>query len=1049
MKGSDNFVATSLDEQSMATSHDHPQQFTVREQCGRAWSDELLSFSINWQPGEQQNVPLQFSTANGPVTTQITDVVYHPDGSLARATAWCRVSLTPDETVTLRLAEGQLDTSAPLPYWRESSDRLIEAGNGRCAVQIPRSGSYACANAPGPILAVRVGDGEWIGRGALHASQDVLVTTELLAQGPLFLRWRSSFRYERITLATFECTLYTGEDFIHIREKSSRDSDLVLNFDLFPNFAPDRWTCYGGGERNRQAMIEIDYARPETITTVDFNSGHQQMSLTWFGVYHEGRQECIGVVELNGQTWTNVSVNRLHLVAAPPESLLISTPLQGGVKEWALACSSLADNIQAPGSTAPIRLCLIHQRYSGFPLQKIKDWVLDWEADQEARPFLQCESAGIVRVRQHVQETPELLQAYQHWTEIVDHGESITISHASTLATLWIALGEERYAREAVAALEKEIRTSIETCWAEGGMIRLIIFHGRSMKMWLQAYDVLMAGGFIDEAHDRAFRRDFAFLAYCFADAEFFPKQYNLADHNDPDSFYYGMGQTIGDAVCPPNFHTEYFTTYGMMGCCFRTHPQAAEWRREAAQLMERQLEVHFYDSGCYCESPNYHSHVFTMINQFALALRRCGGPDLYQHPRFKAQFDYFTQMQTPPILMNEAARRFITPAKFLDPDRERYAMLPSNGNTGSDCSDMPLPVELAIGGVVYRDTDPALSARCMTTWRRAGRPIANAHDDLSFLLLADLNLAGAEQLELRSALLTGSYATFRGNPETADEVYVLTKNGTATHHNCFDEGGFTIWAYGSPLASDYGYHAVHDGRRSGTTATWQHNCVEFDEKSSGYLGIEQTSPPEKWVSTELADLLVSYIPITNFRAPGMLYTDQVPATRIEYRRYTLFVKPHYLLVLDSILSCPYTHRWWLHAQADDIHIDGPKVRFTGTYGVDLLAHFITPAAPQLETGEWGVMQHIAARQAQAHDWRVFVAPARPGQDFTVSHRENGRIVRVETPDYCDTIFLAHYPFHFTDAQTAFYGKAGVIRRDENGHVLESVLLDGEQLECK
>ena len=143
-------------------------------------------------------------------------------------------------------------------------------GNSILAAQVPTSGCYPAGQVPGPLLAIRLGEGEWLGHGSLQAQAPVIVTTECCAQGPLFLRWRRSYRYERVTLATIECTLYAGEDFIHIRERSSRDSDLLFHFDLFPGLAPDHWTTYGGGEQITPAITLIDYAHEATLATVDF-----------------------------------------------------------------------------------------------------------------------------------------------------------------------------------------------------------------------------------------------------------------------------------------------------------------------------------------------------------------------------------------------------------------------------------------------------------------------------------------------------------------------------------------------------------------------------------------------------------------------------------------------------------------------------------------------------------------------------------------------------------------------------------------------------------
>ena len=1021
--------------------------WTIHNSFGRAWSDELLHFPLAWPVDAQCDDKLHMASESGALPSQLCDVVYHANGSLASATIWCLVSVQPEETLELRLQAGSNPGALPALSWKQQHDGYL-AENDRCAVRVPASGRYAAADAPGPVLALGNPAGEWFGHGHVAVTQPLTVEITLREAGSLLLRWHYRAHYERRTLISVECTLFTGANFVHMREESSYDSDLSFEFDAFPGLEADGLVHHGGGEATWLALQDIDYGRHEELCVVDFHSGHQQMSNSWFGLYRQGAEPLLGVVEMQGHHWSNTSVNRLHLYANPPESLLIVSPWQGGVKAWALVLSTVAPNMKPANSRACIELSRIHQKYTEVPLQKLKEWVLDWQEIAPARPFLQCDAEGISRARAKVAASAELTRAYQAWAAAIEAGQSVSGSRASALATVWVALGDEEHARKAVAALTSEMTNAVNTVWEEGALLRLIIFHGRSMKMWLQVYDVLAAGGWIDEQLGKTLRRHFAFLAYGISDPEQFPKQYNLSDLLHPDAFFQGMGQYIGDAMCPPNFHTEYFTTYGMMGCCFPGHPMAAAWRDEGQQMMERMLEVHYYDSGAYSESPNYQSHSLVMLTQFALSLRRYGY-DFFQHPRLKAQFEFFMRLMTPPILLNDQAREFIKPHRLLDIDRERYAMLPGNGNSGSDCSDMPLPVELTIAAVIYRESDPGLSARCMTAWRRGGRFIQNSYDDLTFLLLADIDLPGSDHLALQSEVLTGAYVTFRAQADTEDEVYVLTKNGTATHHNDFDEGGFTIWAYGAPVASDFGYHAHHEGRQYGVGDTWKHNCVEFDGKSSGYLGIEQTQPPQEFVSSALADLLVSDLTCTNFRDMAhMAYTDRIEIEPIEYRRYTLFVKPHYLLIFDSILSCPYAHRWWLHAQASDVRIDGPRAQFTGAFGIDLLAHFIAPAQPQLVAGEWGPMKHLSAGQSKARDWRVFVAPVKPGQSFSVAHAHAGRVVTVETPEYRDQIFLAHYPFHYADTGVSFAGRAGVVRRTADGQV-QSQLLAGDELRVK
>jgi len=1054
--------------------------FLVREPVGRAWDDELLSFDATFSPGEQAGDAALALFADGKaLPTQLTDVTLHADGTLASCRAWTRLSVAPDQALTLTLAPG---TSAAY------RDRLAvtppkyiglpwEISNGQLAIRVPASGIYPAADAPGPVLAMKFADGPWLGQGRVRASRDVIITTTFTHTGPLFVQWTTTLHYERVKLATFGCTFYAGDELVRIDETSSYDSDLTSVFNAAPGLAPDRMFTCGVKTHRGVSIRELDYARDETLAIVDFHSGHDQMGLSWIGLWRDGGEPLVGIVQLDSARWNHLSVNRVHLRCHPSTgAMAFETPLRGGTKVYALTCGRAADNITMETPTGQVNLAAIKTRYGALPLSKVLGWTLDWDASAEPqRPFLQSGADSIAQARARVGADPTLRRAYEDWARairgdftpppnVLNELSPMPVnwavggaSGASGHATVWIALGDDEFARQAATKLHAEVKGLYDRVWTHGMIHSLIIFDGRVMKLWLQTYDVLHAGGFIDAHADRFLRRAFAFLAYCMNDPEFFPKQWNLADFNDPNNWYQGLGQTIGDAICPPNFETEYYTTFGMMGCCFRTHPQAAAWRRESAELLDRQLEVHYYDSGSYCESPNYHSHSLTMTHQLALSLRRVHGErDFFQHPRLRNQFEWFTRVQTPLVEPTRAGKGvYAYPWRYLDPCPEKVAMLAGQGNSAVNCSDMTLPCELAVAAAIYRDSDPAFSARCMTTWRRAGRPTSNSYNDLTFLLLADPSLPGCEKLDLRSELLTGTFAVNRGNPETPDEVMFLTKCGTATHHNDFDEGGFTIWAYGKSVAGDFGYNTRHEGRQVGCTATRNHNCVEFDNKNNGYLGVELTRPHESWTSGPLADLLVANLSANNLRDPDLPYWDMIPA-EIEYRRFLLFVKPHYMFVFDSIPRCgSRVHKWWLHAESSAVHVDGARARFAGLYGVDLLAEFVSPVAPTIVPGEWSVMKHISTAQNKEADWRVLVAPLKAGQEIRVTQRlASGRVAMVEgngpgvEGPYRDTILLAAFPFTYEDDSVAFHGRAGVVRHYANGHVAKQ-LIDGTRLDVR
>jgi len=1049
--------------------------YLVREPMGRAWDDELLVFDAAFSPGEQVADGLALFAGGKALPTQITDVTRHPDGSIATCRAWTRLGLSADQSVTLTLKSGKpaeyRDRAQARPP--QSVGQPWEFSNGQLTVRVPTSGVYPAADAPGPVLSMKHADGPWLGQGRVRASRDVIATTTLTSDGPLFVRWTTTLHYERVKLARFECTLYAGDELVRIEETSSHDSDLVSVFNVKPGLDPDRMFTCGVPGRRPLVVRELDHGRDETLATIDFHSGHDQMSLSWVGLWRDGGEPFVGITQFDSGRWNNLSVNRIRLHAGPPDLLAFETPLQGGTKVYALLCGRADKNTTMDTPRGQVNIAVVKTRYCDLPLEKVRHWVLDWDASAEPqRPFLQSDTDAITKARARVAADGELRRVYTAWAHALRNGYTLpphvvneltsdarvwsSTPGAANCATVWVALGDESFAKQSLERLQAEVKSLLDSIWTKGMMNAMCIFDGRITKMWLQVYDVLMSGGFIDAETDRTLRRDFAFIAYCQNDPEFFPKQWNLADFNDPNNWYNGLGRTIGDAICPPNFETEYFTTYGMMGCCFRTHPQAAAWRKEASQLLDRQLEVHFYDSGSYCESPNYHSHSLVMSHQLALSLRRVNGErDFFQHPRLRNQFEWFTRVQSPPIEPTRAGKAmFAVPWRFMDVEPAKVAVLPGSGNSANNCSDMPLPCELAVAAAIYRDSDAPFSKRCMTTWRRAGRPTSNSYNDLTFLLLADPSLPGLDKLDLHSSLLTGTFAVNRGNPETPDEVMFLTKCGTGTHHNDFDEGGFTIFAYGKSVAGDFGYNTRVDGRQVGCTSTRNHNCLEFDGKNSGYLGPELTRPAESWASGPLADLLVANLSVNNLRDPELIYWDMLPAD-IEYRRFLLFVKPHYMFVLDSVQRCACTHKWWLHAESSEVQVEGSRARFKGLYGVDLMAEFVSPVKPNIVPGEWSVMRHISAQQSKQNDWRVLVAPLAPGQEpFRTRRLASGRVLVVEGSGpgvegpYRDTLLLAAYPFVYEDDTVAFQGRAGVIRRYANGHVAKQ-LIDGTRLDIK
>lgn len=1020
----------------------------VSEPLDIRWSNEILSFELDARTGSgiasaadrAWELRARSSGRRWPAQLEL-----RPDG--IRRLHAC-ANLEPSESLDLELAAAARRDN---PFRVETTDSEWSIGNGLIEVRVPRSRMFQAGEAaPSPVLSGRLAGGEWLGRGLVTGHQHLgEMHTELLAAGPVFARWTARIAVGGKNAARFTCTLYRGADFVWIEDESSTDFDLRFEYRLEGPDAPDRLISRGSGE-HPQRVEEILYSAPGKIFHVDFNSGWHQMSLSWCGLFRQGRPAMLGVSEMHGGSWRKVGRNRIEVHQGADRSVSVRSPLRGGSKQWALLFSPVEKNLvrESPAPMPPrSHLGETHRKWSELPLQKVLGWHLDWKPPSPKGRLKLFGQERFLDFRRFWSRHPEIVKVFESHAKPFLEGDEgqIHCHEANALAADHLLNGNPESLRRAKKGMLRTLRASFAAA-RDYGYHRLIIFDGRSMKLDLQTFDILDALGHVTDEERQDVCRMTAFLAHCFRDRDYFPFELNMLERADEQSWAPDLWNEIGDALCPPNFMTEYITSFGMAGCLFPEHPDAALWREDAARLYLQQLERHYFDGGAYCESINYHHHNQIMTVQLALALRENDATDFFQHPRFRDQFGFWVDIMTPPILRNAFGMAFHSDGNSPDAGAERLRMIPSNGNSGRDCSDFPVPAELAMAAAVLRESHPAASRRLQRAWREGGRLCLNHGNVTSFLLVADPGLPEADALPQESRLLHGLGVTLRGGRGGPDEVYALVKCGWATHHNCKDEGGFCLWAYGVPLSSDQGYHYDDlDGNRYGGSMTRLHNCVTFDRKTTAHLGQETAFPPERFVSTDLADLLVAYLPIEYLMdLPERSYLDLVPCERIEYRRFLVFVKPHYFVIYDHIPRNVYTAQWYLHCQAKSVAIDGPSVRFEGNWGVDLEARWFLPATPRIRAGQFGVQRHAVVEQAGPRDFFAWVAPVRPGMKFDVRRGGAANVLHVAGPGYEDTIFLAPSSLAWSGQGIEFEGRAGVVRRARGR--IETALLDGTVL---
>ncbi len=852
-------------------------------------------------------------------------------------------------------------------------------GNGRISAAVPKSQPFNSAfSHPGPVLALRRGaDKDWTGRGEIGPFPSCgRVETVLLEKGPLLIRWLTRYFMGGWVQAAYESTIFAGEDFIMLREKSMLDAGIAFSFRLVDADAPQFWCTHGGGEFVKVSQgpvskppTRMGLERPGEFIHIDFNSGHFQMSYSWAGLWREGGP-LVGVAELRGGHWQMPGRNRI-ILRKEEKGLSWNFPASGGSREYALVCGEPELFAAKEGLS---RFCNIRRKYSDLPLEKVRHWKLDWDIPRRSVPILYPKGTAETW-RKKAEAWPELVEAYKRLAAVLKED---TILGACLPA--YLLTGEKFLKDKLLKELEDYVDMSIGHAMLNG-YIRLIIFTGRLVKVALDAIDVLRAEGELDEAVERRLARKLAFLSHCFADPDYWPWDSVFRDRNDPRSHAPYYWDDCGASICPPNFTTEYYTTTGLFALAYPEHPMAREWTQWAVELFSRNLDTMFYDGGSYRESANYHCHSQGMMTQLAIALLAGGHRDFFEEPRFKANYGYFVENLTPHISLTEAGIAEFSRPCFMNPPKDGKGFAVTNwGNSGHDCSGYPMPPAVAVAAGIYADRDPAYARRLMSAWRMSPQMFCSHYFGFDLLALGHPNLPDAE-LGLRSRILEGTGAAMRAAQRTPDEVFAWIKCGSATNHNCNDEGGIVLYAKGAPLIGDFGYHTHHEGKREGPYETWKHACVTFGGKNTSfYLGVEQALPPKFWKSTDEYDLLVCHLPVEYILPPGARYDNAVRVPRIEHTRSILFVKPHFFVIYDQIRQTTLKPCWWMHALASQVDVSEGRAFFHGLFGIDLDVRILLPPRAAIGAGQYSVQRHICVEQSGPGEFLAVLAPLRKGE---------------------------------------------------------------------
>jgi uncharacterized heparinase superfamily protein len=301
--------------------------------------------------------------------------------------------------------------------------------------------------------------------------------------------------------------------------------------------------------------------------------------------------------------------------------------------------------------------------------------------------------------------------------------------------------------------------------------------------------------------------------------------------------------------------------TLAMLGLLFPEVPGAARWLQAGLDTMWIQVRRQFHPDGVHVEqATQYHALCTGELWEMLSLLRRNGHP-----------------------IPSDVLARFEAAVAF------QTAIVKPDGH-------IPL-----FGDSARHDLHRRFDPRWALVWLgKDGAPAEPPNEETRWLLGTTSLPAGSGPPPTSRAFLHGGYVVMRD----ADRYLVLDcgpfGDEAVSSHAHADALSLEVCAFGQTLLTDsggYSYHAAPEWRNYFRSSRAHNTVVVDDQNQSELIGKRLVHNPARakllqWLTTPLADWAVAeHDGYTRLSSP------------VTHRRRILFVKPHYWLLLDSLLG--------------------------------------------------------------------------------------------------------------------------------------------------
>jgi hypothetical protein len=749
--------------------------FVLRDFLGREWRNESVRFPLS----AAQLKHAQASAALvGPGRRAVAYQVVAGEGGAPGALEFL-ADLDPYETRSYRFAESRAPASGDLKV--EETGDVIRLENSRVGISI----RTRLVPGQGPIEAFRMPSGRWVGDSVLKAAPSVRAySAKLVVKGPVFAEILCRFEFSNGGRWDVRLRLQAHEPVVLVDESFSAGEGTTLTLKLNRGLGANRLLYRrGSGEVGRLATADINAPGEVPLFVLEpwLHWWERDRQGTWFGLYDQSGADLLAIGAADAATWVDpaqkadVRAPVRLAVAARGGEVNWTLPLSNGARKWMIGGFDRETSL-TPSGGKNVNVAPLPQqafiKHGAFALDRIKDYVLDWNGEDAGHPRLIVTEADLAPWRRGFRVNPAKLAALAT-TPL--HEEQMDDAIAYYFAT-----GDAALSRQLAATAVRWMQRAVEMYLRQDAVPTLGFAPHHQQAVLLPAVllaDVVWSSPHLSPELRQRLKAQLAFLGYTV----------NRADYWSPARGFNAN----------PNMTSTVATFQTMLGCVIVSHPLAKTWIANGMrELKNNQLDTWADDNGGWIEAPHYALASYDNLLGSFIATRNAGINEYLYDPKMKKVIEWLAKISTPPDSLANGRRR-------LPPVGNTYMREPSG--------------EFGTVAYLWRSRDPAFAAEMQWMHRQHGSYLEPGVGGFAATLagfrklLADTSLADRAPA-YRSEWFPRTGVVLRSHFPSARETQLHLIAGTNHEHYDRDSGSFTLWGKGRIVANDFGFNGRAPG---------------------------------------------------------------------------------------------------------------------------------------------------------------------------------------------------------------------------------------------